>query len=242
MKILILGDPQGRLPKGLTKIIKKNKIELLICLGDIPLPPKNPVDPKSWTKKFTEKSIVSYQKIISKLCSYGVPVLTLRGNMFHRKNEDYSFEKITKRIFKKHKNLFHKKTGILKFNRKNFIFFDMIYEKHSSRRKRGLTKEIKKSNKSREKKLNKLFRQLKNPILISHAPPFGYLDQLNFKGISKELKGKHVGSKILLKAIKKHKPKYVFCGHIHEAKGKKRVGKTIVYNVGCCGNYVVVDI
>jgi len=45
----------------------------------------------------------------------------------------------------------------------------------------------------------------------------------------------------LLTAIKKHKLKYVFCGHIHEAKGKAKIGKTIIYNLGYHGDYAVVD-
>ncbi|MGM5483696.1 MAG: metallophosphoesterase family protein [Nanobdellota archaeon] len=29
-----------------------------------------------------------------------------------------------------------------------------------------------------------------------------------------------------------HQPPYVFCGHIHEAKGKKKLKKTMIYNLG----------
>ncbi|MFQ5531940.1 MAG: hypothetical protein ACE5ES_04955 [Candidatus Nanoarchaeia archaeon] len=78
---------------------------------------------------------------------------------------------------------------------------------------------------------------------MCHQPPFGYLDKVSGKfGAPKHWRGKHAGSKVILDYIKKHQPKYVFCGHIHEGKGKTKIGKSIVYNVGFNGDYVVIDI
>jgi len=79
-------------------------------------------------------------------------------------------------------------------------------------------------------------------ILLCHQPPYGILDKVNFPGAPKHWKGKHAGSKVVLDYIKKYSPRYVFCGHIHEAKGKKKAGKTQVYNVGANGDYIVLDI
>jgi hypothetical protein len=79
-------------------------------------------------------------------------------------------------------------------------------------------------------------------ILLCHQPPYGYLDRVNFSGAPKEWIGKHAGSKVILDYIKKKQPKYVFCGHIHENKGKAKIGKTIVYNAGSCGDYILMDI
>ncbi|MCK5100095.1 MAG: metallophosphoesterase family protein [Desulfobacteraceae bacterium] len=45
-------------------------------------------------------------------------------------------------------------------------------------------------------------------ILISHSPPYSCLDQLP--------DGQHMGSKSILNYIKKSKPAFVVCGHIHE--------------------------
>ena len=45
-------------------------------------------------------------------------------------------------------------------------------------------------------------------ILISHSPPYSCLDQLP--------DGQHMGSKSVLNYIKKSKPLFVVCGHIHE--------------------------
>jgi len=80
-------------------------------------------------------------------------------------------------------------------------------------------------------------------ILLCHGPPKGYLDKVSGKyGAPKRFWGKHAGSKIILDYILKKQPRYVFCGHIHEGKGKTKIGKTEVYNVGVSGDYVLLDI
>jgi hypothetical protein len=64
-------------------------------------------------------------------------------------------------------------------------------------------------------------------IIVSHGPPHTCGDLT--------LSGSHVGSKALLAAIERVRPKAVFCGHIHEAAGAyERCGhghRTPVYNV-----------
>ena len=237
MKILVIGDPHGKLPVGLSKIVKKNKVEVIICLGDIPFTPKKAWLEEVWTKAVIKKSTNSYKQLVDKLCSYNLPVLTLRGNMFHGE-----YTKVTYKIFKKHKNLFHRTVGSFSVKGKTFILIDMLYEPHNLRGRKRLSKRRRESVKRREKKLNLLLEKANDFVLVSHVPPYKILDKVTWKERPKEWKCENVGSKILLKAIKKHKPKYVFCGHIHEAKGKKRVGKTEVYNVGCCGDYLLLDI
>ncbi len=101
----------------------------------------------------------------------------------------------------------------------------------------------KKSMKSAKRESDKARRILKRfgnvDILVCHQPPYGFLDKSNFSGAPKEWKGKHAGSKVILDYIKKFQPKYVFCGHIHEGEGKKKIGKTRVYNLGVASNIVV---
>jgi Icc-related predicted phosphoesterase len=89
------------------------------------------------------------------------------------------------------------------------------------------------------KKLRVLKRFGKIDILVCHQPPYGILDKVNFPGVPDSWKGKHAGSKIILDYVKKFQPKYVFCGHIHEGEGKKKVGKSLVYNLGVGSNVVV---
>ncbi len=72
-------------------------------------------------------------------------------------------------------------------------------------------------------------------ILVCHQPPYGILDEVDAKFAPKEWQGKHAGSKLIRDYIEKYSPRYVFCGHIHEAEGMKKVGRTEVYNLGNCG-------
>jgi len=229
MKILALGDPHGKLPKNLGYLVKKNEIGIIACMGDIapiPIPRKK----ESFTQA-CERSKISFENIVLKLCSYNLPLITLRGNTWvgTRKNNE-----VTNKIFSQYKNLINKRIGKLEINGINFIFFDMTYGKHSIRNPKNFKKKNFISNTTRKKKLDNLLKKNEDAILLSHAPPYSYLDKIH--------SGKHVGSKILLNAIKKYQPKLVLCGHIHEAKGKAKIGKTIVYNLGDGGDYAVFDV
>jgi len=77
-------------------------------------------------------------------------------------------------------------------------------------------------------------------ILVCHQPPYGVLDKVG-KMAPKPWRGKHAGSKLVLDYIKKKQPKYVFCGHIHEGEGRKKIGNTQIYNLGVCG-YTIVEL
>ena len=233
MKILALGDPHGKLPKNLDNIIRKNKIDIIVCVGDIAFSPKKPWLEKSWkgiSNRFMNKN---YRNIVDKLCSYKLPVLTLRGNMLMVGKR----KKIVDKILRKHKNLINKFTGRYKFQNQNFIFFDISFELSTlmeHEKKKSFFKNKARKDERREKRLNKLLREKKNAILICHNPPYGIVD--------KAFNGKHVGSKILLKAIKTYQPRLVLCGHIHEAKGEEKIGKTKIYNLGWQGDYKIIEI
>jgi len=58
-------------------------------------------------------------------------------------------------------------------------------------------------------------------VLLSHAPPYGYSDELSVG---------HVGSQAIAKFVDRFA--LVVCGHIHEARGTTTTGNTIVVNVG----------
>ncbi len=79
-------------------------------------------------------------------------------------------------------------------------------------------------------------------ILLCHQPPYGILDKVTAEFAPKDWQGKHAGSKIILDYIRKHHPRYVICGHIHEGKGSKSVGNTEVINIGVAGDYSVLEI
>lgn len=62
-------------------------------------------------------------------------------------------------------------------------------------------------------------------VLVTHAPPHGTLvDQAGL--------GNHAGSKAVRDFINSFQPDLCLCGHIHEAIGSDRLGKTIIINPG----------
>jgi len=73
-------------------------------------------------------------------------------------------------------------------------------------------------------------------MFISHAPPFK-------SKLDKMFLGMHVGSKPVREYIEASQPDIVLCGHIHEARGIDRIGKTLIINPGPSPkHYVVIDI
>ncbi len=70
-------------------------------------------------------------------------------------------------------------------------------------------------------------------VLLTHAPPHGARDKLPFG---------HVGSKAISKFV--DRVDLVICGHIHEAKGIDKIGKTVVVNPGeaCKGSCALITI
>ncbi|MEX0932752.1 MAG: metallophosphoesterase [Candidatus Pacearchaeota archaeon] len=100
-------------------------------------------------------------------------------------------------------------------------------------------KKAKKASKKVEEVLKK-FKDL--DIFISHQPPYGILDRVTAKFAPKHWKGKNAGSKVLLNYVEKKKPKFHLCAHIHEGKGRKKIGKTEIINIGSNGDYVVLNI
>jgi len=74
-------------------------------------------------------------------------------------------------------------------------------------------------------------------IFCPHAPPYGTAcDRLR--------SGEHVGSTAVRALVDREQPDLVLCGHIHEARGEDRVGRTRIVNPGpaAAGHYAVVEI
>jgi Icc-related predicted phosphoesterase len=75
-------------------------------------------------------------------------------------------------------------------------------------------------------------------ILVTHVPPYGILDTVNSNIARPEWSGRHAGSKAILQYIRRYQPRYVFCGHIHEAEGVAKIGQTSIYNLGKAGHWI----
>lgn len=70
-------------------------------------------------------------------------------------------------------------------------------------------------------------------ILVSHGPAYGYGDRVDdrYLVMSREREDPHVGSKELLEAIDRVKPRLMVCGHIHSGYGTYQYGETTIMNV-----------
>lgn len=68
----------------------------------------------------------------------------------------------------------------------------------------------------------KKFDYADNSILISHSPPYGILDR-TYDGVN-------AGSLAIRDFMSRFD--YIFCGHIHESYGIKKVSETLVINAG----------
>jgi len=76
--------------------------------------------------------------------------------------------------------------------------------------------------------LRKLFKEAGSPsktILLTHSPPKNTPLDLTHSGI-------HVGSDAVRKIIEEEQPLLQLCGHVHEAGGETKLGKTKCVNIG----------
>jgi Icc-related predicted phosphoesterase len=62
-------------------------------------------------------------------------------------------------------------------------------------------------------------------VLVSHTPPFNTATDLIGSGV-------HVGSTAIRKFIEEKQPDFCFTGHVHESRGKDRIGNTLILNPG----------
>ncbi len=71
-------------------------------------------------------------------------------------------------------------------------------------------------------------------VLVSHVPPANTKVDVIFSG-------SHVGSEFLRDVIETEQPNLVICGHIHEARGVDKIGKTTIVNPGAlCDGYAAI--
>lgn len=83
--------------------------------------------------------------------------------------------------------------------------------------------------------IERLLKAVTGPaVLVSHAPPKGFQDEIPG--------GIHVGSEAIAQMASKFVA--VVCGHIHEARGISKMGNTVIVNPGTAssGNAAILNI
>lgn len=266
MKVLAIGDPHGDLTK--IKRIPLDDVDLILLTGDLgkaDLARKRAFEnierkqeglaelkeDAKYVKNVYTEIHNSTINILRHLVEYG-PVYTLQGNVgiptlseISKKNKKHHLNiPSTKEEMKRIPNLCLVKNSVRTINgvRIGFLeyFTDTCWVKEF--KPRDYAKGMKKAQKQTQKAKRVLSRIGQADILVCHQPPYGYLDKVSNKyGAPKVWWGKHAGSKAILNYVKEYRPRYVFCGHIHEGEGTKRIGRTEVYNLGVCG-YKLIEI
>jgi len=267
MKILVVGDPHGK-TKNIDKKVLENTDSVIITgdLGKADIARKKAfenvtrkkqgLEEKDYTPTESKKAYMEiYSSSIDVVKKYSkiAPAYSILGNVGdtiiqekERKKEERKYGIKLPSLRKglnsiKNFHLVKNKVRNIKGQRIGFLeyFVDKCWVKNF---KPGDYKEKMAEAKEDTVKARKILKNFNGlDVLVCHQPPYGHLDKVTNPKAPKHWQGKHAGSKAILKYIKKHKPKYVFCGHIHESKGKSRIGKTQVYNLGWQGDYLILD-
>ncbi len=269
VKILIIGDPHGKIPR--TKKFKKNaeKADFILITGDIgkcdlarkqAFKEANNENETSLNKK-QEKAIYneiysSSMEVLNFLKKFA-PVYLILGNVgttteseIKEKEKELNIKlPHLLRDIKKLKGVYLVKNSVRKIKNIKIGFLEYFIDSgwlkdFKPQAEQESIQEAKKETKKAEKVLN-YFKKQKIDILLCHQPPYKILDKVSSKyNPPKNWIGKNAGSRIIKKYIKKPNKelKYVFCGHIHEACGNKKIGKVSIYNLGHNGNSILIDI
>jgi Icc-related predicted phosphoesterase len=259
MRILAIGDPHGNVKK--LKTIPKKGVDLILLTGDLgkaELARKQAFGNMERRKKglkeielaMKEEKAIHMEIHDSTLgalryLSQFASVYTIQGNVgiatlaevrAQRKKSGINLP-ATRHVIDRMPNvsMVKNKLRILNGLRIGFLeyYSDISWVKNF--KPSDYQKRMKRAREETEKARGVLKRFGKLDILVCHQPPYGILDKVNFPGVPKNWLGKHAGGKAILDYVKKYQPRYVFCGHIHEGKGMKKIGRTEVYNLGVCG-------
>src|SRR3989344_4683343 len=267
MKLLLIGDFHGSFPRKFFKIIKKEKPEAILSLGDFcQFTARKLFFKYCWrqrrelweiigkkkVKEFTKKDLKSGEKVLKQLNSLPIPVFTVTGNLDYTKwKEAYNYKKLKRKaswswleqdfftsLFKKYPNIKCFDYSFIQF--KKFILIGMARSTFPGHVK---SKEYKKQRKI----LETLFKRFKKEkiIFVSHNVPYNAkLDIIHSKEAQNKARGKHYGSKLVRRLIKKYQPTLAIGGHIHESSGKDKLKKTILINPGASheGKAAIIEI
>ncbi len=264
MRILAIGDPHGNLKK-IRKISLLKGIGLILLTGDLgaanlarKISFENVERKKKGLPELKEDARQqkamhmeihnSTIRVLKYLSKYAL-VYFIEGNVgiatsgeVREKKEKWGIKiPYTMGLISKMKNVHLVKNRLRLIDNLRIGFLDYFIDSSWVRdfKPFDFKKKMAKARKESDKARRILDNFGKIDILVCHQPPYGVLDKVNFKGAPKHWQGKHAGSKVILDYIRKEQPRYVFCGHIHEGEGHKRIGKTDIYNLGVCGYKII---
>ena len=265
MKLLVVGDFQGKFPEKLKRKLKKEEFDLVLGVGDYsgikdwyPFimdmfkrvnKGKERISPEDYfgKNKFNEilrKDLKAGKMVLKELNRLGKPVYFVFGNTdddWYSYPFDYKFksDKKKKDFVRKLKNMKEMTYRTRKFENVNFVgcggYMDIEAffkeERFKKRGKRATSWVIKRLKRSRERFFGNLKKAKGEKIFVFHYPPMGVFDIIKDKH-DNPMNGKSSGVRFFTEAIKKYKPRLAVCGHMHEYRGVKKIGKTIVLNPG----------
>jgi Icc-related predicted phosphoesterase len=262
MKILAIGDFNGVFPRKYAKIIKKEKIDLVVVDGDYPpFSLKKEFfkyvyrlkDIELWEfvgkKKYKEAVIRDHKKgeeVMKKLNKISVPVFSSLGNHDHSIPDDVSDVKKPKgKKFWKWEWDRHTYLARVMKKYKNITKIDYSYAKFKGfvfigARGHSYPGRVKsKAYKRHRKILEKLFKKFskenkkRKVIFVTHVSPYNTkLDLITAKDAHRLAKGKHYGSKLFRRIIDKYQPVLSISGHFDESRGKQKIRRTLAVNAG----------
>ena len=211
-------------------------------------------------RRLIKKDDDAAKNVLRELNKLGKPVFLVFGNGDDRWYE-YPFDGNTKmslpkahaRFLRELKNFNvmtyekMKLDGIHFFGAGGYMDIDAYLDgKHFSSKKDG-DETLKNRVRRRERTRKKLFGMLSctsgKKILVLHYPPRGVFDIIRDKK-DNPMNGQSAGIGFFSEAIKKYKPLAVFCGHMHEYRGVKKLHSVPVINPGDAekGKYAIVEI
>ncbi len=211
-------------------------------------------------RKMEKESLLVGRKILKYLDKFGKPIFMVAGNWDQSfgktriKNPDKNYynqlkyfldshlgSRINLQLTKGIKNIKNCMFNCIEFKEVNFIGYGL--SRGPERIRKNKEKEIgeakfdklKKSYKKVGDKLSNSYKKRKNKNLptffITHNIPYGTKLDIGKDKKSYAYK-KHLGSTIARDFCRKFRPEICVGGHVHEGKGKDKIGKTVVVNPG----------
>lgn len=208
---------------------------------------------------YEKKSLVEGNRILKYLDKFNKPMFMVAGNWDQSYGKSkikdmkdyYNYrkwfydswlgDKINPQLARGIRNLKNLMFNCVEFNRVNFIGYGL--SSGPEKIKRNIVKEVgkiklerlKKANKRISNKLSFAYKNRKNKNLptffVTHNIP--YKTKLDIgKDKNSYAYKKHLGSTIARDFCKKFKPLICVGGHVHEGKGKDKIGETTIINPG----------